>query len=314
MHQPPRLDRSGMHVIGCTRLTKRFGPVAAVSELDLDVAAGQVYGFLGPNGAGKTTTIRMLLGLIAPTGGQARLPGRTLPGPRAVAQTGSMIEEPAFYPWLSGRQNLQVLAATGGGCAAAEFSRVLGATGLSEAAGRKVRTYSQGMRQRLGLAAAMPGRPPLLIIDEPASGLDPAGIRQIRGLLRDLAADGTTVFMSSHLLAEVEQACDRAAVIVGGRLAEEGPPAMPGAARRHIRVQVTAADTQAAGRLLARWRARQTGGGLFLVEHDSGRDVNAALAAAGVIAESVTMEQPRPQDRFLEIVEEEDRHVGAAQS
>jgi ABC-type Na+ transport system ATPase subunit NatA len=180
MYQPPRLNRSGMQVIGCTRLTKRFGPVTAVSKLDLDVAAGQVYGFLGPNGAGKTTTIRMRLGLIAPTAGQARLLGRTLPDPRAVAQTGSMIEEPAFYPWLSGRQNLQVLAATGGGCAAAEFGRVLGLTGLSEVAGRKVRTYSQGVRQRLGLAAAMLGRPPLLIIDEPTNGLDHRGARAVR--------------------------------------------------------------------------------------------------------------------------------------
>jgi len=314
MYQPPRLNRSGMHVIGCTRLTKRFGPVAAVSELDLDVAAGQVYGFLGPNGAGKTTTIRMLLGLIAPTAGQARLLGRTLPDPRAVAQTGSMIEEPAFYPWLSRRQNLQVLAATGGGCAEAEFGRVRGLTGLSEVAGRKVRTYSQGMRQRLGLAAAMLGRPPLLIIDEPTNGLDPAGIRQIRGLLRDLAADGTTVFMSSHLLAEVEQVCDRVAVIARGRLVEEGPPAGLGATRRRIRVQITAADTQAAGRLLARWAARQLDGGQFLVEHDSGQDVNAALVAGGVIAESVTAELPRLEDRFLEIVDqEEDGHVVAAE-
>jgi ABC-2 type transport system ATP-binding protein len=168
MYQPPCLNRSGMHVIG-TRLTKRFGPIAAVNELDLDVAADQVYGFLGPNGAGKTTAIRMLLDLIAPTGGQARLLGRTLPDPRAVAQTGSMLEEPAFHPWLTGRQDLQVLAATGGGCAAAEFGRVLDLTGLSEVAGRKVRTYSQGMRQRLGLAAAMLGRPPLLIIDEPTN-------------------------------------------------------------------------------------------------------------------------------------------------
>jgi ABC-2 type transport system ATP-binding protein len=155
MYQPPCLNRSGMHVIGCARLTKRFGPIVAVSELDLDVAAGQVYRFLGPNGAGKTTTIRILLGLIAPTGGQARLLGRTLPDPWAVAQTGSMIEELTFYPWLTGRQNLQVLTATGGGCAAAEFGRVLGLTGLGEVAGRKVRTYSQGMRQRLGLAAAI---------------------------------------------------------------------------------------------------------------------------------------------------------------
>ena len=301
-----------MNVISCKRLTKRFGPTLAVSELDLEVSAGQVYGFLGPNGAGKTTTIRMLVGLIAPTAGQISLLGRSLPDPGAVSRTGSMIEEPAFYPWLTGRQNLKVLAATGGGCGAAEFGRVLEVTGLSEVAGRKVRAYSQGMRQRLGLAAAMLGRPPLLIIDEPTNGLDPAGIRDIRGLLRDLAADGTTVFMSSHLLAEVEQVCDRVAVIVRGRIVEEGPPARLGAIRRQIRVQVDAADTAIAGRLLARWPTRQLDG-QFLIEHDSGRDVNAVLAAAGVIAESVTVELPRLEDRFLEIVEE-DRHAVAAES
>ena len=301
-----------MDVISCKRLTKRFGSVVAVSGLDLGVSAGQVYGFLGPNGAGKTTTIRMLVGLITPTEGQIRLLGRLLPDPRAVAQTGSMIEEPAFYPWLTGRQNLQVMAAAGGGCAA-EFGRVLGVTGLSEVAGRKVRTYSQGMRQRLGLAAAMLGRPPLLIVDEPTNGLDPAGIREIRSLLGDLAADGMTVFMSSHLLAEVEQVCDRVAVIVRGRIVEEGPPAGLGAIRRRIRVQVDAADNEVAGQLLARWEARQQDG-QFLVEHDSGRDVNAALAAGGVIAESVTVELPRLEDRFLEIVEEQDAHVVAAGS
>jgi ABC-2 type transport system ATP-binding protein len=301
-----------MNVISCQRLTKRFGPTVAVSGLDLDVRAGQVYGFLGPNGAGKTTTIRMLVGLIAPTAGQIRLLGRSLPDPGAVSQTGSMIEEPAFYPWLTGRQNLKVLAATGGGCPEAEFGRVLEATGLSEVAGRKVRAYSQGMRQRLGLAAAMLGRPPLLIIDEPTNGLDPAGIRDIRGLLRDLAADGTTVFMSSHLLAEVEQVCDRVAVIVRGRIVEEGAPAQLGAIRRQVRVQVDAADTAIAARLLTRWATRQVDG-QFMVEHDSGRDVNGVLAAGGVVAESVTVELPRFEDRFLEIVEE-DRHAVAAES
>jgi ABC-2 type transport system ATP-binding protein len=302
-----------MDVISCKRLTKRFGSVVAVSGLDLGVSAGQVYGFLGPNGAGKTTTIRMLVGLVTPTEGQIRLLGRLLPDPRAVACTGSMIEEPAFYPWLTGRQNLQVMAAAGGGCAGAEFGRVLDVTGLSEVAGRKVRTYSQGMRQRLGLAAAMLGRPPLLIIDEPTNGLDPAGIREIRSLLGDLAADGMTVFMSSHLLAEVEQVCDRVAVIVRGRIVEEGSPAGLGAIRRRIRVQVDAEDNEVAGQLLARWEGRQQDG-QFLVEHDSGRDVNAALAAGGVIAESVIVELPRLEDRFLEIVEEQDAHVVAAGS
>jgi ABC-2 type transport system ATP-binding protein len=304
---------SRVHVIVCERLTKRFGSTVAVSDLDLEVRAGQVYGFLGPNGAGKTTTIRLLLGLISPTHGQIRLLGMPLPDPRASTRVGSMIEEPAFYPWLTGRQNLQVLAATAGGCAAGEVSRVLAASGLSEVAGRKVKAYSQGMRQRLGLAAAMLGRPPLLIIDEPTNGLDPAGIREIRGLLRDLAAGGTTVFMSSHLLAEVEQVCDRVAVIAGGRLIEEGAPAALGASRPLIRVRVDPAELDLAGRLLARWPARRLDGE-FVVDHHSGRDVNGALAAGGVIAESVTMELPRLEDRFLEIVGDEDAHDVAAGS
>ena len=300
-----------MDVISCESLTKQFGPTIAVSELDLAVSSGQVYGFLGPNGAGKTTTIRMLLGLITPSAGQIRLLGRRLPDPRAVAQAGSMIEEPAFYSWMSGRINLEVLAATGGGCAPGEVDRVLGLVGLSDAAARKVKTYSQGMRQRLGIAAAMLGRPPLLIIDEPTNGLDPAGIREIRGLLRGLAAGGTTVFLSSHLLAEVEQVCDRVAVIVRGRLVGEGAPATLGAIRRRVRVEVGAADTEAAARLLAAWPARYVSGH-FLVEHDSGRDVNGALLAGGVVAESVTVERPGLEDRFLEITGNEDARAVAA--
>ncbi len=282
-----------MDVIACTGLTKRFGTTVAVDGLHLRVGAGQVYGFLGPNGAGKTTTIRMLLGLIAPSDGQIDLLGRRLPDPLATGRTGSMIEEPAFYPWLTGRQNLQVLAATSGRAATrkadtTEVARVLAVTGLSGAATRKVRVYSQGMRQRLGIAAAMLGRPPLLIIDEPTNGLDPSGIRDVRDLLRGLADDGTTVFLSSHLLAEVEQACDRVAVIVRGRLVDEGPPATLGATKRRVRVTVDAADSPAAARLLDRWpTTRQAGraGGEFVVQHDNGRAVNAALIAGGVIAD-----------------------------
>lgn len=302
-----------MDVIACSGLTKRFGQTLAVDRLELRVGAGQVYGFLGPNGAGKTTTIRMLLGLIAPTSGRIVLLGGRLPDPSLTGRTGSMIEEPAFYPWLSGQQNLRVLAATSGGAAsrtagAAEIGRVLGVTGLSGAAARKVRTYSQGMRQRLGVAAAMLGRPPLLIIDEPTNGLDPSGIRDIRELLRGLAADGTTVFLSSHLLAEVEQVCDRVAVIVQGRLVGEGPPAMLGAIRRQVRVVVDAADCAAAARLLGRWPIKIAAAGAgreLVVRHESGRDVNAALIAGGVVAESVAVEQPRLEDRFLEIIQPE---------
>lgn len=299
-----------MSVIICEHLTKHFGKTVAVDDIDLEVGRGQVYGFLGPNGAGKTTTIRMLLGLITPTSGQIRLLGRRLPDPQAVRGTGSMIEEPTFYPWLTGRQNLRVTSWTGGARGDGELTRVLAATGLSDDADRKVRTYSQGMRQRLGLAAAMLGRPPLLIIDEPTNSLDPAGIREVRSLLGELAADGTAVFLSSHLLAEVEQVCDRAAVVVRGRVVEEGPPAQLGATRRRVRIRVDPADEIQARPLLDRWPTTRQDGD-FLVEHDSGRDVNAALAAGGVIAESVTVEQPRLEDRFLEIVRE-DTHVAAS--
>jgi ABC-2 type transport system ATP-binding protein len=325
-----------MDVIACTELTKRFGNTIAVDRLHLRVGAGQVYGFLGPNGAGKTTTTRMLLGLISPTAGRIELLGARLPDPRATALTGSMIEEPAFYSWLTGRQNLQVLAATSGGSRdgridAREIARVLGLTGLSDAAGKKVRTYSQGMRQRLSIAAAMLGRPPLLIIDEPTNGLDPSGIRDIRDLLRGLAADGTTVFLSSHLLAEVEQVCHRVAVIVRGRLVDEGPPATLGAIRRRVRVRGDPGDARAAGQLLARWRTARAAdagsehaaraadaGSEFVVEHGNGRDVNAALFAGGVIAESVVSEQPGLEDRFLQLtqptasVHEENEHDVAA--
>lgn len=294
-----------MNVIRCEGLTKRFGSTLAVDGLELAVPAGQVYGLLGPNGAGKTTVIRMLLGLIAPSAGRAWLLDRPLPDARAVAMTGSMIEEPAFYPWLSGHANLQVLAMTRGGCPAGEIDRVLGAVGLSGVASRKVKAYSQGMRQRLGLAAAMLGRPDLLLIDEPTNSLDPAGIREIRGLLRGLADQGATVFLSSHLLAEVEQVCDRVAVLVRGRLVEEGPPQSLGAARRRVSVEVAEADIAAAGRLLAGWPVRRHGRA-FVVEHDVGRDVNGALAAGGVIAESVTVWQPSLESRFLELVDEQE--------
>jgi ABC-2 type transport system ATP-binding protein len=302
-----------MDAISCEGLTKRFGPAIVVNELDLTVSSGQVYGFLGPNGAGKTTTIRMLLGLIVPSAGEICLLGRRLPDPRVLAQVGSIIEEPSFYSWMTGRVNLEVLGATGGGCVPGEVARVLSLVGLSDVAARKVKTYSQGMRQRLGIAAAMLGRPSLLIIDEPTNGLDPAGIREIRGLLRGLAAEGTTVFLSSHLLAEVEQVCDRVAVIVGGRLVEEGTPATLGAIRRRVRVEVGAADTDVAARLLARWPARHANG-QFLVEHDSGRDVNGVLVAGGVVAESVTVERPALEDRFLEITGKEDARAVAAGS
>jgi ABC-2 type transport system ATP-binding protein len=212
-----------MDVISCVGLTKRFGPAIVVNGLDLAVSSGQVYGFLGPNGAGKTTTIRMLLGLIAPSAGQVFLLGRRLPDPRVVAQAGSMIEEPAFYPWMTGRVNLEVLGATGGGCGRGEVARVLRLAGLADVAARKVKTYSPGMRQRLGIAAAMLGDPGVLILDEPANGLDPEGIRWMRDLLKALAAEGRTVLVSSHLLGEMQLLADDVVIVAAGKLIRQGP-------------------------------------------------------------------------------------------
>jgi ABC-2 type transport system ATP-binding protein len=255
----------------------------------------------------------MLLGLIAPSAGRIELLGRRLPDPRAVARAGSMIEEPAFYPWMTGRQNLQVLAATGGGCTASEVTRVLSLAGLGDVAARKVKGLFPGHAAVARHSRGDPWPPAIADHRRADQWARPRGHQGIRQLLRDLAADGTTVFLSSHLLAEVEQVCDRVAVIVRGRLVDEGAPATLGAIRRRVRVGVDAADTGAAGRLLARWPARRMHGG-FLVEHDSGREVNCALVQGGVIAESVTVEQPRLEDRFLEITQKENAHAVAAES
>jgi ABC-2 type transport system ATP-binding protein len=211
-------------VIRCRGLGKRYGATVAVDGLDLTVEAGQVFGFVGRNGAGKTTTMRMLLGLVRPTAGQAWLNGRPLPDPAGLASVGAMIEEPCFYPWMTGRRNLEVLALCGPPLLAGrkQMTAVLDRAGLTAVADRRVKTYSQGMRQRLGLAAALLREPALLLLDEPSNGMDPAGIREFRTLLRTLADQGTTVFLSSHLLTEVAQVCDQIAVVAGGRLVNQG--------------------------------------------------------------------------------------------
>ena len=208
--------------IRCCGLTKRYAGKAVVDALDLDVEQGEVFGFLGPNGSGKTTTARMLLGLIKPDDGEAWLMGSKVPCPERLAEIGAMIEEPAFYPWVSGRRNLEIIGNEGGPVQAGGLDEALGLVDLTVAADRKVKTYSQGMRQRLGLAAAVLRRPKLVLLDEPANGLDPAGIHDLRSILRHLADAGSTVFLSSHLLGEVEQICDRVAIIDRGRLVTTG--------------------------------------------------------------------------------------------
>jgi ABC-2 type transport system ATP-binding protein len=207
-------------------LVKRYGAVTAVGGVDLTVEQGDIYGYLGPNGAGKTTTLRILLGLVRPDAGTVRVFGRdpVAHGGRALADVAGFVEAPAFYPYLTGRKNLELLAAfDGGGRAERErIDGVLDQVGLLDRARDRVGGYSQGMRQRLGIAASLLRDPRLLILDEPANGLDPAGIRDMRSLIARLAGDGITILYSSHLLAEVEEVCNRVAIVDRGRLVYEG--------------------------------------------------------------------------------------------
>jgi ABC-type multidrug transport system ATPase subunit len=210
-------------------LTKRFRHQLAVDTVDLDVTRGAVYGFLGPNGSGKTTTIRMILGLIRPTAGRVRLLGRAVPNDAtdALRRVGSLVEGPAFHPYLSGQANLARLDAADRfadpDTASGRISAALDRVGLLAAAGKRYRAYSLGMRQRLAIASALLMPRELLVLDEPTNGLDPQGTREVRHLISELAADGTTVLLSSHLLAEVDQICSHVGVMYEGRLVSQGP-------------------------------------------------------------------------------------------
>jgi ABC-2 type transport system ATP-binding protein len=204
-------------------LVKRYGEIVAVDHVDLTVQAGDVYGYLGPNGAGKATSLRMMLGLIAPTEGSVRLFGRDpQAGVAALEGVAGFVEAPRFYPYLSGRRNLDLLADFDGGDAAERIPAALDTVELAGRAKDKVGGYSHGMRQRLGIAAALLRDPKLLLLDEPATGLDPAGMRDMRRLIRRLAGEGMTVVLSSHLLAEVEELCNRVAIVRSGRIVYEG--------------------------------------------------------------------------------------------
>ncbi|WP_052433345.1 ABC transporter ATP-binding protein [Streptacidiphilus carbonis] len=290
------------NAIHCEGLTKQYGPTLAVDHLDLTVGPAQVFGFLGPNGSGKTTTMRMLLGLVHPTSGRAWIHGRPLPDPDGLARIGSMIEEPGFHPWASGRRNLEFLALSGPPVPRTDaVDRALHRVGLATAADRHVRTYSQGMRQRLGLAAALLRDPSLLILDEPTNGLDPAGIQEMRALLRTLADAGTTVFLSSHLLTEIEQVCDRVAVLHAGRLIEEGPVAEVAGDRAAVRVTVDPADLARAQQLLAAWPTHPTGPGQLLVDSGDPRAVNEVLGRAGLWAHELRRDSGGLENRFLHL-------------
>jgi ABC-2 type transport system ATP-binding protein len=258
-----------------------------------------VYGFLGPNGAGKTTTLRMLLGLVRPTSGTVRLLRDKSKGLRGV---GALIEGPAFYPYLSGRDNLRVLASHAG-VSRARAGEVLETVGLTERARDRYSTYSLGMKQRLGLAAALLKRPGLLILDEPTNGLDPAGMADMRVTLRRLAAEGCTVLLSSHLLGEVQQTCDRVGVIARGRMVAELPVADLGAGRT---LRIVAEPAERARRHLAAVvgadRVWADGAALNVeAQPDQAARINAELVRAGVAVSELRWQEPDLEQTFLEL-------------
>ena len=206
-------------------LTKRFGGRTAVDDVELRVPRGSAFGYLGPNGAGKTTLIRMLLGLTETTSGSVSLLGRPVPAERtlALARVGAIVEEPHFHSYLTGRENLRIVAAAREPAAHGRIDGALARVGLAERADERVKRYSQGMRQRLGVARALLADPELLILDEPTNGLDPAGIHEFRAMIRGFVAEGRTVLLSSHLLDEIERICDTAAIVDRGRVITQGP-------------------------------------------------------------------------------------------
>lgn len=239
---------------------RRRNRVEAVRQLSLEVAVGQVFGFLGPNGAGKSTTIRMMMDLIRPSAGTILLYGRPVKNnPSLMRRVGALVEGAAFYNFLTGRKNLEILARGSDCFDAVRIQKLLEQVGMADRADRKVQGYSTGMKQRLGLAAALLNDPDLVILDEPTNGLDPAGIQDVRHFIRDLAdKQGKTVFLSSHLLSEVEQVCDQVGIINNGRLVQTGKVSELLSAQSIVRLEVTPAD-RALGLLLPRWPAKANG-------------------------------------------------------
>jgi ABC-2 type transport system ATP-binding protein len=290
-------------------LVKRFGALTAVDHLDIEVRRGEVVGLLGPNGAGKSTTIGMILGLVRPTDGTAEVMGRDVWRDRenALAGAGAIVETPAFYPYLSGRDNLQALALILGGGSRARVDPLLERVGLTARASSKYRTYSLGMKQRLGIASTLLGDPPLVILDEPANGLDPAGQREIRELVRELATEEHGVLLASHLLYEVEQICDRVLVINKGKLIAGGTMAEITAGAGTI--EITASDPARAAAILrglpgiAGVRETETGVQVT-AEPARGADVNRALAAAGIYASAIVPHKSSLEDVFLDMTDD----------
>jgi ABC-2 type transport system ATP-binding protein len=295
-------------VIETQGLTKTFGSRTAVAGVDLVVPAGVAFGFLGPNGAGKTTLIRTLLGLTAPTSGEFSLLGLPQPARRqeALARIGAIVEEPRFHGHLTGRENLQIVAAARGPEATARIDAAIERVGLAARGGDRVKTYSLGMRQRLGIARCLLADPALLILDEPMNGLDPAGILELRHLIRSFVDEGRTVFLSSHLLDEVEKTADHVAIVDAGHVVASGSVAELVAGKRPtllVEVDDAAAARRSLGSLAAVRSIADDGAELRIVLGDglAAAEVNRALVGAGVSVSRLETVHSSLEERFLEI-------------
>ena len=302
-------------VISTEGLVKRFRDIDAVAGIDLRVPAGGIYGFLGPNGAGKTTTIRILLGLLRPTRGVASLFGEPVaPGRKVLDRVGALVERPAFYPYLTAADNLRLLGLTRGIVESrlrTEVPEALDRVGLSAAARRKAGRFSTGMRQRLGIAAALLGRPELVILDEPANGLDPNGVVDVRQLISGLARDGITIFLSSHVLPEVEQLCQRVAILQAGRIVAEGETQamLRQGERLYVRFD-TAAEARRAHPILAAIGltvAAESDAALFLdARPERGSEVIRSLSDGGVYPAELSVRRQTLESVFIELTGEHD--------
>ena len=291
-------------VIETRALTKRFGDRTAVDAVDLTVQAGVAFGFLGPNGAGKTTLIRTLVGLTQPTSGTVALLGLSQPAKRAeaLARVGAIVEEPRFHPHLTGRENLKVIAAARDRAAEARIPESLDRVGLAQRADDRVKTYSLGMRQRLGIARCLIADPALLILDEPMNGLDPAGILEMRHLIRAFVTEGRTVFLSSHLLDEVEKTCDQIAIVDRGRIVVQG--GVQEIAASGDPTLLLEVDDEAAARRVLDGLSIETEGHALRIKLHPGRtpaEINRALVEAGVAVSRLEPARASLEEKFLEI-------------
>jgi ABC-type multidrug transport system ATPase subunit len=289
-------------IVVTDELTKRYGQHTAVDAVSLTVRRGEVYGFLGPNGAGKTTTLRMLLGLVRPTRGSARVLGGRPGDPAVLGRVGALVEGPGFYPYLSGRDNLRVLAAYTNR-SHAQVEQALEHVDLRGRGGDPFKSYSLGMKQRLGVAAALLKNPDLLILDEPTNGLDPAGMADMRALLRHLGGGGRTVLLSSHLLGEVQQVCDRVGVIFQGRLLREGTVAqLRGRGALLVTAQPLEQARALAQRLLGPDRVAVEDAKLRLdIEPEQAAAINRELVTGGLAVSALGFHERSLEDVFFEM-------------